>query len=85
MAVENALKMGTGGENTLREASCHGPSWSTWCGRRMRKRADVADYFAHLSDEQPPYLEKLRELSRAAAPDLVETLHWNNPGCWSIA
>jgi uncharacterized protein YdhG (YjbR/CyaY superfamily) len=45
----------------------------------MQKRADVADYYARLSDEQLPYLEKLRELSRAAAPDLAETLHWNNP------
>ena len=45
----------------------------------MQKRADVADYYAQLSDDQLPYLEKLRELSRAAAPDLVETLHWNNP------
>ena len=32
----------------------------------MQKRADVADYFAHLSDDQLPYLERLRELSRAA-------------------
>jgi uncharacterized protein YdhG (YjbR/CyaY superfamily) len=45
----------------------------------MQKRADVADYYAQLSDDQLPYLEKLRELSRAAAPDLVETLAWNNP------
>ena len=45
----------------------------------MQKRADISDYFAHLSDDQLPHLEKLRELSRAAAPDLVETLHWNNP------
>jgi uncharacterized protein YdhG (YjbR/CyaY superfamily) len=45
----------------------------------MRKRADVADYFANLTDAQLPHLTELRELSRAAAPDLVETLHWNNP------
>jgi uncharacterized protein YdhG (YjbR/CyaY superfamily) len=45
----------------------------------MQKRADISDYFAHLSDDQLPHLEELRELSRAAAPDLVETLHWNNP------
>jgi uncharacterized protein YdhG (YjbR/CyaY superfamily) len=45
----------------------------------MQKRADVADYYARLADDHLPYLEKLRELSRAAAPDLVETLHWNNP------
>jgi uncharacterized protein YdhG (YjbR/CyaY superfamily) len=45
----------------------------------MQKRAGVADYYAHLSDDQLPYLEELRELSRTAAPDLVETLHWNNP------
>jgi len=45
----------------------------------MQKRADVADYYARLSDEQLPHLEKLRELSRAAEPGLVETLHWNNP------
>jgi hypothetical protein len=32
-----------------------------------------------LSDDQQPHLEKLRELNRAAAPRLVETLHWNNP------
>jgi hypothetical protein len=32
-------------------------------------------------DDQPPWshLRQLGELSRAAAPDLVETLHWNNP------
>jgi uncharacterized protein YdhG (YjbR/CyaY superfamily) len=45
----------------------------------MQKRADIADYYAHLSDVQLPHLEQLRELSRAAEPDLVETLHWNNP------
>jgi uncharacterized protein YdhG (YjbR/CyaY superfamily) len=45
----------------------------------MQKRADISDYFAHLSADQLPHLEELRELSRAAAPDLVETLHWNNP------
>ena len=45
----------------------------------MRKRADVTDYYAQLSDDQLPHMEKLRELSLAAAPDLVETLHWNNP------
>ena len=45
----------------------------------MQKRADVADYFDRLSDAQRPHLEQLRELSRAAASDLSETLHWNNP------
>jgi uncharacterized protein YdhG (YjbR/CyaY superfamily) len=45
----------------------------------IQKRADVADYFERLSDDQRPYLDQLRELSRAAAPDLIETLHWNNP------
>lgn len=45
----------------------------------MQKRADVADYFARLSDDQRACLDLLRELSRAAAPDLTETLHWNNP------
>jgi hypothetical protein len=45
----------------------------------MRKRADVTDYYARLSDDQLPHMEKLRELSRAATPDLVETLHGNNP------
>jgi uncharacterized protein YdhG (YjbR/CyaY superfamily) len=45
----------------------------------MQKRADIDDYFARLSDDQLPYLEQIRELSRAAAPDLTETLHWNNP------
>jgi hypothetical protein len=33
----------------------------------MQKRADIADYYGHLSDDQLPHLEKLRELSRAAA------------------
>jgi hypothetical protein len=28
----------------------------------MQKRADIADYYAHLSDDQLPHLEKLREL-----------------------
>lgn len=45
----------------------------------MQKRADIADYYAHLSDVQLPHLRQLRELSRAAAPNLVETLDWNNP------
>lgn len=45
----------------------------------MRKPADIADYCARLPDDQRPHLDELRELSRAAAPDLVETLHWNNP------
>lgn len=43
------------------------------------KRVDVADYFAQLPDDARPHVEKLRELSLAAAPGLVETLHWNNP------
>jgi uncharacterized protein YdhG (YjbR/CyaY superfamily) len=45
----------------------------------MPKRVDVDDYFAHLTDAARPHLERLRALSLAADPDLVETLHWNLP------
>jgi len=45
----------------------------------MPKRVDVDDYYRQLPEVARPHLERLRELSRAAAPDLVETLHWNTP------
>ena len=76
-----------GGPNIYHRVTCVAPVWRpSELGRRtnlgsmpMQRRADISDYFAHLSDDQLPHLEQLRELSRAAAPDLVETLHWNNP------
>jgi len=43
------------------------------------KRVDADDYFAQLSDVARPHLEKLRQLSVEADPDLVETVHWNQP------
>ncbi|MBF4163613.1 iron chaperone [Nocardioides acrostichi] len=43
------------------------------------KRASLDDYYAQLSDAARPHLERLRELSLAAAPDLTEKLAWNNP------
>lgn len=45
----------------------------------MSKSVSVDDYFAHLADAARPHMETLRELSRAAAPNVIETLHWNNP------
>lgn len=45
----------------------------------MPKRVDVDDYYAQLDDTARPHLQRLRELSRGADPDLTETLHWNNP------
>ncbi len=43
------------------------------------QRLSPPDYFDRLSDVARPHLETLRELSVAADPDLVETLHWNQP------
>ena len=45
----------------------------------MPKRVDVDDYFAHLSDVARPHMERLRELSLAADPEIEEKLAWNNP------
>ncbi|WP_240770383.1 DUF1801 domain-containing protein [Nocardioides sp. GY 10127] len=45
----------------------------------MPKRVDVDDFMAHLDDVQRPFLERLRALSLAADPDVVETVHWNQP------
>jgi uncharacterized protein YdhG (YjbR/CyaY superfamily) len=45
----------------------------------MPRRVDVDDYMAQLPNVAVPHLTKLRGLSLAAAPDLVEALHWNNP------
>jgi hypothetical protein len=41
MAVENALKIGTGGEDTLREASCQGPRDGN---KRLALTAAIAFY-----------------------------------------
>ena len=48
-------------------------------GMPSAKRADVDDYFDQLSDSARSHLEKLRAISCAADPGLVETLHWNHP------
>ena len=45
----------------------------------MPKRADVDDFFAHLSEVQRPHLEALRKLSRAADRTAREELKWNQP------
>ena len=43
------------------------------------KRESLEDYFAQLDDTQAPHVTRLRELSLAAAPGIVEKLAWNNP------
>jgi len=43
------------------------------------KRKSVDDYFAQLNDTQAPHVTRLREVSLAAAPGIVEKLAWNNP------
>ena len=43
------------------------------------KRVDLDDYFAQLDATQTPHVTRLRELSLAAAPGIVEKLAWNNP------
>jgi uncharacterized protein YdhG (YjbR/CyaY superfamily) len=43
------------------------------------KRESLEDYFARLTDVQEPHVTRLREISLAASPDIVERLAWNNP------
>jgi uncharacterized protein YdhG (YjbR/CyaY superfamily) len=45
----------------------------------MPRRTDVDDYFDQLAPVARPHLDKLRELSRAAAPLAREVLQWNQP------
>jgi uncharacterized protein YdhG (YjbR/CyaY superfamily) len=45
----------------------------------MPRRTDVDDYYEQLPAVARPHLDKLRELSRAAAPQAQETLQWNQP------
>ncbi len=45
----------------------------------MPRRTDVDDYFDHLAPVARPHLDRLRELSRTAAPDAREVLQWNQP------
>ncbi|TYL51482.1 DUF1801 domain-containing protein [Nocardioides sp. BGMRC 2183] len=45
----------------------------------MPKRVDVDDYYDHLADAARPHMERLRELSLAADPEIEEKLAWNNP------
>jgi uncharacterized protein YdhG (YjbR/CyaY superfamily) len=45
----------------------------------MPRRTDVDDYYEQLSPIARPHLDKLRELSRAAAPRASEVLQWNQP------
>jgi uncharacterized protein YdhG (YjbR/CyaY superfamily) len=45
----------------------------------MPRRTDVDDYYEQLAPVARPHLDKLRELSRAAAPMAREELQWNQP------
>lgn len=45
----------------------------------MPRRSNVDDFFAQLNDVQRPHLERLRELSLAAAPEACEELKYNVP------
>ena len=45
----------------------------------MPRRTDVDDYYEQLLPVARPHLDKLRELSRAAAPRASEVLQWNQP------
>lgn len=45
----------------------------------MPKRANVDDFFDHLTDVQRPHLLALRALSREADPQAREELKWNVP------
>jgi uncharacterized protein YdhG (YjbR/CyaY superfamily) len=45
----------------------------------MPRRTDVDDYFEQLLPIARPHLDRLRELSREASPQLVEVLQWNQP------
>jgi uncharacterized protein YdhG (YjbR/CyaY superfamily) len=45
----------------------------------MPRRTDVDDFFDQLAPVARPHLDKLRELSRAAAPHAREVLQWNQP------
>jgi uncharacterized protein YdhG (YjbR/CyaY superfamily) len=45
----------------------------------MPRRTDVDDYYEQLLPVARPHLDKLRELSREAAPQASEVLQWNQP------
>jgi uncharacterized protein YdhG (YjbR/CyaY superfamily) len=45
----------------------------------MPRRTDVDDYFDRLAPVARPHLDRLRALSRTAAPDAREVLQWNQP------
>jgi uncharacterized protein YdhG (YjbR/CyaY superfamily) len=45
----------------------------------MPRRNDVDDYYDQLPPVARPHMDKLRELSRAAAPTAREELQWNQP------
>jgi uncharacterized protein YdhG (YjbR/CyaY superfamily) len=45
----------------------------------MPRRTDVDDYFEQLPAVARPHLDRLRRLSRAAAPTADEVLQWNQP------
>lgn len=45
----------------------------------MPRRTDVDDYFEQLPPVARPHLDRLRELSRVAAPQASEVLQWNQP------
>jgi uncharacterized protein YdhG (YjbR/CyaY superfamily) len=45
----------------------------------MPRRTDVDDYYEQLPPAARPHLDRLRELSGAAAPQAQEVLQWNQP------
>jgi uncharacterized protein YdhG (YjbR/CyaY superfamily) len=45
----------------------------------MPRRTDVDDFYEQLLPAARPHLDKLRELSRTAAPQAQEALQWNQP------
>ncbi len=45
----------------------------------MPRRTDVDDYFEQLPPAARPHLDRLRALSRTAAPQASEVLQWNQP------
>ena len=54
-------------------------SWEYSVEHADAERVDVGDCLAQLPKAAVPHLAKLRVLSLAAAPDLAEAPHWNNP------